>query len=249
MKAFIIEDEPIARDSLVRLIKKNFDDVEIAGTAGSVKEAVAWLDAPENRPDIIFMDVELSDGSSFEIFRHTKIDACVIMTTAYDSYALKAFEVNSVDYLLKPIEPDALKRAVGRCRTLSPKIDVEALVSAFRPPVSDGRKRFIVRFNDNIIPVPSADVAYFYSEDKCTWLVTKEDARYILDQSLDIISEELDHKKFFRISRSCIVSMDAIESITKQFGGRLLISARPRPSFEMTVSRSRVDDFLTWLED
>lgn len=248
MNAFIIEDEPIARDNLVRLLARNFNDVEVVGTAGSIREAVAWLGAPENRPDIIFMDVELSDGNCFEIFRQVKIEGCVIMTTAYDSYALKAFEVNSVDYLLKPIEPEALKRAVGRCRALSPKIDVESLVSAFRSPGQDGRKRFIVRFNDSIVPVSSTDVAYFYVEDKCTWLVTKDNARYILDQSLDIISEGLDRNRFFRISRSCIVSMDAIESITKQFGGRLLIQARPRSAFEMTVSRSRVDDFLRWLE-
>lgn len=248
MNVFIIEDEPIARDNLVRLLAKNFDDLDVAGTAGSIREAVAWLEAPENRPDIIFMDVELSDGNCFEIFRQVKVEGCVIMTTAYDSYALKAFEVNSVDYLLKPIEPEALKRAVGRCRALSPKIDVESLVSAFRFPGQDGRKRFIVRFNDSIVPVSSTDVAYFYVEDKCTWLVTKDNARYILDQSLDIISEGLDRNRFFRISRSCIVSMDAIESITKQFGGRLLIQARPRSAFEMTVSRSRVDDFLRWLE-
>lgn len=248
MNAFIIEDEPIARDNLVRLLARNFNDVEVVGTAGSVKEAVAWLASPDNRPDMIFMDVELSDGNCFEIFRQVKIEGCVIMTTAYDSYALKAFEVNSIDYLLKPIEPEALKRAVGRCRTLSNKIDFENLMSAFRAPEPDGRKRFIVRFNDSIVPVSSADIAYFYVEDKCTWLVTRNDMHYTMDQSLDIISEELDHKKFFRISRSCIVSMDAIESITKQFGGRLLIQARPRSAFEMTVSRSRVDDFLRWLE-
>jgi len=249
MKVFIIEDEPIARDNLVRLLAKNFDDLEVIGTAGSIKESVDWLNTQGNHPDIIFMDVELSDGNCFEIFRQTAVDSGVIMTTAYDSYAVKAFEVNSVDYLLKPIEPEALKRAVGRCRSISRKLDLDSLVSAFRPSAPDGRKRFIVRFNDSIIPVASTDIAYFYSEDKSTWLVTKEDSRYTMDQSLDIIYEELDHKRFFRISRNCIVAMDAIDSITKQFGGRLLISGTPRPTFEMTVSRSRVEDFLNWLED
>lgn len=247
MKAFIVEDEQMAREILVRNLTRNFPDVEIIGTAGSVREAVNWLSFSGNRPDVIFMDVELSDGNCFEIFRQVDVEAGVIMTTAYDNYAVKAFEVNSIDYLLKPIELSALRRAVERARSVSGKFDVEALLNAFSQP-RETRKRFIVRFNDNIVPVSCSDVAYFYAEEKNTYLVTRDDVRYVMDQSLDVISEGLDRKKFFRISRSCIVSMDAIGSITKQLGGRLLISATPRPSFEMTVSRSRVDDFLRWLE-
>lgn len=247
MKVYVIEDEPVARTSLVRMLTAGYPDIEVVGTAGSVKDAVSWLEFSGNRPDVIFMDVELSDGDCFEIFRQVRTDAAVIMTTAYENYAVKAFEVNSIDYLLKPISAQALDRAVERCRARQIRFDPEALVTAFRSR-HEGRKRFIVRFNDNIVPVPVTDVAYFYAAEKNTWLVTSDGTNYAMDQSLDIISEELDGSRFFRISRNCIISMDAIGSITRQFGGRLCISARPASPFEMTVSRSRTEEFLRWLE-
>ena len=130
MKAFIIEDEIMAQKSLIRALAQNFPDIEVIGTATSVKSAAAWLNDISNSPDIIFMDVELADGICFEIFRQADVQAKVIMTTAYDHYALKAFEAGSVDYLLKPIEADQLKRAVARCRTSGGNIDIEALTRA-----------------------------------------------------------------------------------------------------------------------
>ncbi len=250
MKVFIIEDEIMAQKSLARLLTQNFPDMDIVGYASSIKGAAAWLKAPENSADIIFMDVELSDGECFEIFRQVDVKAKVIMTTAYDSYALKAFEAGSIDYLLKPIEPAALKRAVARCRMSGGGIDIEALLKNVggAAPKREYKERYIVRFNDRIIPLQTDNIAYVYSEEKTNYLVTFDDRHYIIDSSLDVISEELNHEQFFRISRSCIVSLKAIVSIIKQQGGRLRINAAPAPSFEMTVSRSRVDDFLEWLE-
>ena len=248
MKAFIIEDEPMAQKSLIRAISQNFSDLEVVGTATSVKDAVLWL--RENNPDIIFMDVELSDGVCFEIFRQVEVMAKVVMTTAYDSYALKAFEEGSVDYLLKPIEAEQLKRAVARCRMRGGRIDVEALTRAIGGPSTkkEYKERYLIRFNDRIIPLQTTNIAYVFSEDKNNYIVTYDGQKYIIDSSLDVIAEELDPDYFFRISRGCIVSMKAIETIIKQMGGRLRIVACPEPPFEMTVSRSRVDDFLKWLE-
>ncbi len=251
MNAFIVEDEVMAQKSLTRLLTQNFPDMRIVGYASSIKSAVAWLKTPGNAADIIFMDVELSDGECFEIFRQVEVKAKVIMTTAYDSYALKAFEAGSADYLLKPIDPTALKRAVARCRMSGGGIDVESLLKAVGGNTAakkEYKERYIVRLNDRIIPLLTSDIAYVYSEEKTNYLVTFDDQRYIVDSSLDVISEELNPDDFFRISRSCIVSMKAIGSIIKQQGGRLRINATPMPSFEMTVSRSRVDDFLEWLE-
>lgn len=247
MNVFIIEDEPLARTKLARMLVDNFDDVNVMGYAGSVTEAVEWLSFSGNKPDIVFMDVELSDGDCFEIFRQVKLDAGVIMTTAYENYAVKAFEVNSVDYILKPIELQSLKRAIERCRTRRSNLDVDMLLSGHSHR-AEPRKRFIVKFNDSIVPVNVDEIAYFFSAEKNTWIVTSDNQHFALDQSLDIISEELDPKTFFRISRNCIVSVKAIAGITKQPGGRLCLSSRPKSSFEMTVSRSRVDDFLHWLE-
>lgn len=249
MKVLIVEDEIMAQKSLTRLLMQNFSDMSIVGYTDSIKNTVSWLRTEGNSADIIFMDVELSDGVCFEIFRQVEVKAKVIMTTAYDSYALKAFEAGSVDYLLKPVESAALKRAVARCRMSGGQIDVEALLKA----VGGGSKKeykeiYIVRFNDRIVPLETSNIAYIYSEEKNNYLVTFDEQRYIIDSSLDLVIDEFNPEQFFRVSRSCIVSLKAIVSIIKQAGGRLRIVARPEPDFEMTVSRSRVEDFLKWLE-
>ena len=250
MKVLIVEDEIMAQKSLIRTLTQNFPDMEVVGTVTSVKGTVNWLDDPANSADIIFMDVELSDGECFEIFRQTEVKAKVIMTTAYDSYAIKAFEAGSIDYLLKPVDISALKRAVARCRMSGGQVDVEALLNAIgsSAPRKEYKERYIVRFNDRIVPLQTDNIAYVYSEEKTNWLVTFDGEKYIVDSSLDVIGEDLDPEKFFRISRGCIISMKAIDSIVKQMGSRLRIISRPEASFEMTVSRSRVDDFLKWLE-
>ena len=251
MRVLIVEDEIMAQNSLIRVLSQNFPDLNVVGTTTSVKGAVSWLKDPENSADIIFMDVELSDGVCFEIFRQVEVKSKVIMTTAYDSYALKAFEAGSIDYLLKPIDPSSLKRAVARCRMSGGQINAEALLKAIgngTAPRKEYKERYIVRFNDRIVPLQTSNIAYIYSEEKNNYLVTFDEQRYIIDSSLDVVGEEFDHNEFFRISRGCIVSMKAIKSIIKQAGGRLRIVAEPKSSFEMTVSRSRVDDFLEWLE-
>ena len=251
MKVLIVEDEIMAQKSLTRALAQNFSDLDIVGYTDSVKSTVNWLNTPGNSADVIFMDVELSDGVCFEIFRQCEIKAKVIMTTAYDSYALKAFEAGSIDYLLKPIDPASLKRAVARCRMSGGTIDTDALLKAIgsaNAPKKEYKERYIVRFNDRIVPLQTSNIAYVYSEDKTNYLVTFDDQKYIIDSSLDVITEELNPEVFFRISRSCIVQMKAITSIIKQAGGRLKIVPEPKASFEMTVSRSRVDDFLAWLE-
>ena len=250
MNVLIVEDEIMAQKSLTRVLAQNFSDINIVGYTDSVKSTVKWLKTEGNNPDVIFMDVELSDGVCFEIFRQVDVKAKVIMTTAYDSYAIKAFEAGSVDYLLKPVDASALKRAVARCRMSGGQVDVEALMKALgeAAPKKEYKERYIIRFNDRIVPLETSNIAYIYSEEKNNYLVTFDDQRYIIDSSLDLVTEDLNPEQFFRISRSCILSLKAIGSIVKQAGGRLRIMAKPDPDFEMTVSRSRVDDFLKWLE-
>ena len=248
MKALIVEDEKMARDNLARTISSLFPDIEVVGTSASVAETLRWLRDPSCIADIIFMDVELSDGDCFEIFRQEKVTAKVIMTTAYDSYAVKAFEAGSIDYLLKPIDPAALRRAVERCRERTSGVDLDALMRALGRSDSPAYKeRFIVSVGERIIPVKTSDIAYFYSKDKYNYLAGRDGSHYIIDSSIDSLADELDPKKFFRISRGCIVALGAIRSVTRQFGGRLRVEAEPGPPFEMTVARARVDDFLAWL--
>ena len=256
MKVLIVEDELMARKGLEKILMSNYPDIEIIGECGSVAETVAFLKDNPSAAEIIFMDVELSDGECFEIFRQVDVNANVVMTTAYDNYAVKAFEAGSVDYLLKPIEISALKRAVDRCRTAPDGLDVSRIIGALNQmkPEPEYKERYLVHFNDRIVPVKSSEVAFFYSEDKNNHLVTHEGTVYIVDTTMDALMSGLDPEIFFRVSRSCIFAKEAIESVTKLAGGRLRVTSHVRlsrnmgPQPDLTVSRSRVDEFLEWLE-
>ena len=240
MRALIVEDEPRAQRNLIQLLQDHFPEVEVAGVTASVKATLEWL--AESVPDVIFMDVELSDGNCFDIFSATEITVPVIMTTAYDNYAVKAFEVNSLDYLLKPIEVEDMRRALSRVPA-----HVPTPIKVKGPDAP--RDKFLIRLNDRIVPVHTRDIAYFYSEAKNSYIVTNANKTYVLDDSLDTVEQILPKDRFFRISRSCIISESSIESVSKLLGGRLRISpVHGLDSFtDMTVSRARVDAFLTWL--
>lgn len=246
MKVLIVEDELMAQRALARTIENKYPEMEVVGCTDSVTRTVTWLkEHSADKPDVIFMDVELSDGDCFEIFRLVKITSKVIMTTAYDSYAIKAFEAGSVDYLLKPINPADLDRAVNRVLQSSYRQNIEASVKAAEErPV---KERLLVRLNDRFVPIKVEDIAFFYAEEKNNYLKTTDGKTFVMDSSLDVIAEELPKNVFFRISRSCIISVKSIRSIVKQVNGCLLIVSDPAADFKMTVSRSRVDDFMHWI--
>ena len=189
MKALIIEDEPRARAHMQKLLSDNFPAMEVVGAIGSVKESVEWLRS-NPAPDVIFMDVELSDGSSFDIFSQMDVPSPVIMTTAYDQYAVQAFQVNAIDYLLKPIELSDLQRAIARVASGEA---VKPAGEKIRSLLAQARKeKFLIRLNDRIVPVRTADIAYFYSEAKNSYIVTVNGSSYVTDDSLDAIAESLD---------------------------------------------------------
>lgn len=248
----IVEDEIPAQANLQRAVER-FADLRVAAVRSSVAGAVEWLRNPDNRADILFMDVELSDGMCFDIFAQVEVRGKVVITTAYDNYAVKAFRVNSIDYLLKPIDPEELRAAVERCRKAleapgQPALDIEGLRNALARPQHDYKKRFVVKLGDRIAVIDTAQVAYFYAEDKSTYLVTSANRRYILDSSLDTLSDEVDPRRFFRISRNCTVAVDAIAGISKHLSNRLKVTLEPRTDFDVFVSRSRTADFMNWLE-
>lgn len=248
MKALIIEDEKMAQANLARLLKNSFPEMEIVAMIDSVRGAVEFLSA---RPklDVIFMDVELSDGICFEIFRSVQISAPVIMTTAYDSYAVKAFEAGSIDYLLKPVDSDALLRAVGRARErLNASASIDKLLSVLGQDSKKYKEKSVVRCGDRIIPIQSSDIALFFSEDKANYLLTKNGERYLIESTIDSLEGELDPSKFYRISRGCIVAFSAIKSVSRTSTGRLVVISQPASPVELTVSRGRVEGFIAWLE-
>lgn len=247
MKALIIEDEIRAREHMTHLLEEHFPQVSVVGAVGSVKDSIQWLSTHE-APDVIFMDVELSDGSSFDIFTRMDVPSPVIMTTAYDQYAVHAFEVHAVDYLLKPIGLEQLQRAISRVASGEA---VKPSSEAVRSILDQVRKeKFLIRLNDRIVPVRTADIAYVYAEEKNTYLVTSAGSSYVLDDSLDTLADTLDPATFYRISRSCIISEGVIDSVARLMGGRLRITVRRDipANADFTVSRARVEGFMEWLE-
>ncbi len=256
IKVLIVEDEIPAQITLKKLIDKCCANSQIVMTLTSVRSTIKWLEENPNGADVIFMDVELSDGICFEVFEKVPISANVIITTAYDNYAINAFKVQSIDYLLKPIVEEELERAWERCieRIESKNShNIEALLDivskASTPQSKEYKKRFIVKAGEKIIIIPVDDISYCFSEDKITYAVCRNGLRRLLDYSLDTVQEMLDPKRFFRVSRSCIVSINAIESISKHFGTRLKLQLTPRFDDDVVVSRSRTSDFLEWLDN
>ena len=252
----IVEDERLAQANLKRALERDFDDINIVGTLDSVSSTVEWLKREENHADIIFMDVELSDGMCFDIFSQVEVRSKVVITTAFDNYAVKAFRINSIDYLLKPINSEELAAALARCRELisasseptGTTFNIDSLREIFSADTTTYKKRFIVKYGDRLTIIETKQIAYFYVEDKSTYLVTNENRRYILDSSLDTISEQVNPDTFFRISRHCTLSIEAITGISKHPSNRLKVTLSPKPDFEVFVSRSRTTDFMEWLE-
>ena len=256
IKVLIVEDEIPAQVNLKKLIEKCCDNSQIVTTLTSVRSTIKWLEENHHGADVIFLDVELSDGISFDIFDKVEINAQVIITTAYDNYAVNAFRVKTLDYLLKPITESDIRRAWARCKerieqqsapNLEALLDIVSKANATKD--KEYKKRFIVKMGEKIIIIPVEDIAYCYSEDKSTYAVNRNGTRRLLDYSLDTVQEMLDPKIFFRISRSYIVSINAIENISKHLGTRLKLQLNPHTEDEVVVSRSRTSDFLEWLDN
>ena len=256
IKVLIVEDEIPAQINLKKLIDKCCDQSRIVMTLSSVRSTIKWLEENPEGADVIFLDVELSDGICFDIFDKVDINAQVIITTAYDNYAINAFRINSVDYLLKPILESDLTRAWERCKErieqrVTPNFEtlINIVAKAGAAKDKEYKKRFIVKMGEKIIIIPVEDIAYCYSEDKSTYAVNRNGTRRLLDYSLDTVQEMLDPRLFFRVSRSCIVSINSIENISKHLGTRLKLQLTPPAEEDVVVSRSRTSDFLEWLDN
>jgi len=249
VKILVIEDEIPAQIQLEKLIMTNFPDSEILAKLESVASAVKWLN--QNQPDLIFMDVELSDGQCFDIFKQITVKVPVIITTAYNSYAIQAFKVNSIDYLLKPIDNEEFIDAVDKSIRVNQKKrpDYELLEKLLiKSSVKEYKKRFIVKHSDQILILNTEDIAYFYSEEKATFIVNRAGKRFLSDLSLDNLEDQLDPKNFFRLSRGCMANILSVQSVSKHFNSRLKIKLNPPLIESILISRVRVPDFLNWLE-
>lgn len=243
MRILIIEDEPPAQEELARIIKKRFPQMETIGRLTSVKESIEWL--RENKADLIFMDIHLADGNCFDIFSHVEIHTPIIFTTAYDQYAIQAFKVNGIGYLLKPIVESDLAAAVKKLEYRPEKFS--ELLNAITSSLGY-KSRTIIKSGDKFNILKMEDVAYFYAEERVTFVVPKQGKKQIVGHTIEALESLLDPKRFFRINRSCIASIDAIESVSKYFNSRLKVCVRPEFGDKLLVSRARAPKFLKWLE-
>lgn len=250
MKVLIIEDEEAASQRLQKLVAEALPEAVILQPLASIRAAIEWFKA-NAAPDLIFLDVHLADGQSFEIFKEVKITNPIIFTTAFDQYALEAFKVNSIDYLLKPIKKEELKNAIDKFLKFSvarhPDINFQSLLSALQKEPSTYKQRFVVRYGEHIKTIETADSAYFYTENKGNFLVTKDNKRYSIDYNLDQLEEILDPKKFFRINRQVIIGFHAITEMFSYSKSRVLIKLNPPSKLETIVSSERSASFKLWL--
>lgn len=258
MQVFIVEDEPLAVKKLIRLLEEVALDVEVIGSAGSIRAAVEWL-REHPAPDLIFLDIELSDGQSFEIFQHTPVKSPIIFVTSYDEYALQAFKVNSVDYLLKPVQREDLAQALEKYRTIklqysaegySATSGLEGLLSALSQrlePARTYRSRFLVKHAQKYVTVEVRDIAYFWSEGRINFFKTHTGQKYLVEYTMEDIENMLDPHDWFRVSRQFLVSVSAVSQIHPYFGNRLKLTLRPEEPEEVVVSREKVSDFKIWL--
>ena len=251
MKAIIIEDESVAAQALRSLIKEIDPGMEIVTTLQTIEESEEWFE--ENpMPDLVFMDIHLADGSSFAIFDKVEVTCPIVFTTAYDEYALKAFEVNSIDYLLKPINKTDLARALNKYKNLSSKGDnasLEGLLAQMGELRKKYKTAFLIPERDKLIPLATNNIAYIYIDTKTVKAVSMDNRTYYLNQTLDEIMAQLDPQLFFRANRQFIISRNAVKDMSVWFGNKLAINLSVPVPEKIIVSKARVGEFKTWFAE
>lgn len=254
MKVLILEDEPGAAQNLLDLLKEVDPLVEVLAVLESVSETVQWLKS-QTAPELGFFDIRLADGESFEVFEKFPVTFPVIFTTAYDEYALQAFKVNSIDYLLKPVDKEALANALNKYRSIYQRensYNAESVQSTIREVRLHERKpykkSFLVYVKDQIIPVSVDQIAYFFLDHELVYCRTYDNKKYILDQALDKIGAQLNPNNFFRANRQYLVSRQAIQSAAQHFNRKLKLQLTPDSEEDVFISKTKAAGFKEWLE-
>lgn len=254
MKILIIEDENLAARKLKKLVTEIEPTADIVGMTDSIESSVEWLETNPT-PDLILMDIELADGQSFEIFNRTEVNSTIIFTTAYDEYALKAFKVNSIDYLLKPVRSEELEKALDKFKALKKggtadnRVNIDMLLKELRQSQGkqEYRNRFLVKQGQKFITVETHDIAYFFTEDRVNFIKTRAGQRFIVDYTLDELEQTLDTRQFFRANRQFIVHAKAVESVHPYFNSKLKLHLKPAIEDEVLISREKASEFKQWM--
>lgn len=250
MNILITENENPAVEGLVSLLQKIDPDINIIGITQSVESTINWFQSNPN-PDLIFMDIQLDDGLCFELFETIKIDIPVIFTTAYDEYMLSAFKVNSVDYLLKPIEEKKLRRSIEKFKTIhyNASINSEVIKQLLNELNKGYKSRFLIKVGENYKSIPDKEIACFYILERATFLRTSADKDYAVDYSLDNLQEMINPDIFFRINRNCIININEINNMLSYSSSRLKINMKSnKPIYDLIVSKDKVREFKKWID-
>lgn len=252
MKVLIIEDEAPAFRRLQKLLEEVNPSIEIVEVLDSVEESIKWFNNHQ-LPDLIFSDIQLSDGISFEIFDQVNVTKPVVFTTAFDEYMLKAFKVNSIDYLLKPIKKEdlesSLKKFAQMKSVFGEGVDLNELLKNIKLGEDDYKSRFLVKQADKLVSVETENIAYFQTRHGVTHMITFQDRTYLIDQPLDEITQQLDSKAFFRANRQFLIQFKSIAMVNKYSKGKLLVELNPKTDSNLIVSAEKASDFRKWLGD
>lgn len=250
MKTIIIEDEKLAAERLEELIHEVDSSIEISARLASVEQSIKYL--KQNKPDFIFLDIQLEDGLSFSIFEKVDVDVPIIFTTAYDQFAIKAFKLNSIDYLLKPIKKDELREALDKYKNIKSSylMDFEEIIRSIHTKEINYKKRFLIQYGQKIKKVEIDEVAYFYAMEKNVFLTTSSGNTFPIDFTLDKLQDVIDPEKFFRINRKMIVSFNAIKNMIPFSRSRIKIELNPHEpkEVEALVSVERSSSFKEWMD-
>lgn len=252
MKVVIVEDEIAASENLVYLLRAIDKNIEVIKFLDSVTSSIAFFSQPHDA-QLVFMDIHLADGLSFEIFDKVAIDAPVIFTTAYDQYTLKAFKVNSIDYLLKPIDEEELSEALNQFKTQKtekkqPGSQMEGLLDLIKSQNKSYKTTFLVNQRDQLIPLKTEKIAFFHIDTGVIKAVTSDNQSFLLDTKLDDIEHELDPNNFYRVNRQFIIHRDAITTIKYYFNGKLIVSINPAHKERIIVSKAKATEFKKWMD-
>ncbi len=253
MNVLILEDESLSAQRAKTLLQEHDPTISILETIDSVEDATEWLSRnPE--PDLMLVDIHLSDGLSFDLFKKVQIKSPVIFTTAYDQYAIQAFKMNSIDYLLKPLDKSELGFALGKFNSLSQErkgllmSDIQRIMQSFKASGKKYKNRFLVKSGDNIQFKNTDEIAYFFADDKITYLVSNEGRRFIIDYKLEQLEDLLDPQFFFRLNRKFVIRIDAVQKVKPLMNSRLQIFLKPNFEQEIFVSKDKTSEFKTWLD-
>jgi len=250
MNVLIVENEKPAIAGLSRLLKKIDININIVETTESVESTINWFQNNPS-PELIFMDIQLDDGLCFELFEIIKLDIPVIFTTAYDEYMLSAFKVNSVDYLLKPIEESPLRNAIEKFKLIhyQKSISNDLLTQLFKELNTGHKTRFLIKVGEHYRSIQTSEISCFYIFERATFIKTFSDKEYSVDYSLDYLYKKIDPDRFFRINRNCIVNINAISDILSYSSSRLKIKLNSdKPIYDLIVSKDKVSEFKKWID-